>query len=76
MLPESFQKAYPDVLKQNQLKADQREWNRVKDPSEDYENFYSPSKLKLPNIRQLQYPGGLSQKGKVNNFTKAKGGVT
>ena len=30
VLLESYQKAYPDVLKQNQSKAAQREWNRVK----------------------------------------------
>ena len=35
----SYQKAYPDVLKQNQFKAAQREWNRVKDSPEDYEKF-------------------------------------
>ena len=30
VLPESYQKAYPDVLKQNQFKAAQGEWNRVR----------------------------------------------
>ena len=39
VLLKSYQKAYPDVLKQNQFKAAQREWNRVKDSPEDYEKF-------------------------------------
>ena len=39
VLLESYQKAYPDVLKQNQFKAAQREWNRVKNSPEDYEKF-------------------------------------
>ena len=30
VLLESYEKAYPDVLKQNQFKAVQREWNCVK----------------------------------------------
>ena len=33
-------------------------------------------KQKLPNIRQLQYPGGLNRKRKVNKFTQTKGGLT
>ena len=39
VLLESYQKAYPDVLKQNQFKAAQTEWNRVKYSPEDYEKF-------------------------------------
>ena len=39
MLLESYQKAYPDVLKENQLKAAQREWNRVKNSPKNYEKF-------------------------------------
>ena len=39
VLLESNQKAYPDVLKQNQFKAAQRKWNRVKNSPEVYENF-------------------------------------
>ena len=70
VLLEIYQKAYPDVLKQNQFKAAQREWNRVKNSPEDYE------KLLLTQIRQLRYPGGLNQKRKVNNLTQTKGGLT
>ena len=46
-----------------------------KNTPENYEKFllYKP---KLPNIRQLRYPDGLSQKRKVNNFTQTKGGLT
>ena len=36
---ENYQKAYLDVLKQNQFKAAQRKWNRVKNSPEDYEKF-------------------------------------
>ena len=39
VLLEIYQKAYPDVLKQNQFKAAQREWNCVKNSREDYEKF-------------------------------------
>ena len=39
VLLESYQKAYPDILKQNQFKAAQRKWNRVKNLPEDYEKF-------------------------------------
>ena len=39
VLLEIYHKAYPDVLKQNQFKAAQREWNRVKNSPEDYEMF-------------------------------------
>ena len=39
VLLESSQKVYPGVLKQNQFKAAQREWNRVKNSLEDYEKF-------------------------------------
>ena len=39
VLLEIYQKAYPDVLKQNQFKAAQREWNCVKNSPEDYEKF-------------------------------------
>ena len=37
VLLESYQKVYPDILKQNQFKAAQRKWNRVKNLPEDYE---------------------------------------
>ena len=71
VLLESYQKAYPDVLKQNQFKVAQ---------SSSYlgimKSFYSPCIRKLPNISQLRYPGGLNQKRKVNNFTQSKGGLT
>ena len=30
VLLESYEKAYPDVLKENQFKAAQREWNCLK----------------------------------------------
>ena len=36
---ENYQKAYLDVLKQNQFKAAQRKWNCVKNSPEDYEKF-------------------------------------
>ena len=39
VLLESHQKAYPDALKQNQFKAAQKKWNRVKNSPEVYENF-------------------------------------
>ena len=39
-------------------------------------SFYLLYKPKLPNIRQLRYPDGLSQKRIVNNFTQTKGGFT
>ena len=39
VLLESYQKAYPDVLKQNQFKVAQSEWNRVKNLPGDYEKF-------------------------------------
>ena len=39
VLLEIYQKAYPDVLKQNQFKAAQREWNCVKNSPEEYEKF-------------------------------------
>ena len=60
----SYQKAYPDVLKKNQFKAAQRAWNHVKSSPEDYETFLLILKAKAANIRQLQYPGGLNQKGR------------
>ena len=39
VLLESYQKVYPDILKQNQFKAAQRKWNRVKNLPDDYEQF-------------------------------------
>ena len=39
VLLESYQKAYPEVLKQNQFKAAQREWNCVKNVHENHEKF-------------------------------------
>ena len=36
---ENYQKAYLDVLKQNQFKAAQRKWNCVKNSPKDYEKF-------------------------------------
>ena len=39
VLLENYQKAYPDVFKQKQFKAAQREWNRVKNSPDDYEKF-------------------------------------
>ena len=62
VLLESYQKAYPDVLKQNQFKAAQGEWNRVKTDLKIMKSFYSTFKRKLPNIMQLRYPCELSQK--------------
>ena len=75
VLLESSQKVYPGVLKQNQFKAAQREWNRVKTHLRIMKSFYLLCKRMLPNIRQLRYPGGLNQKRKVNNFTQTKGGL-
>ena len=49
ILLESYQKAYPDVLKQNLFKATQREWNRVKNSLK----FLLTLQRRLPNIRQL-----------------------
>ena len=76
VLPESYQKAYPDVLKQNQFKAAQGEWNRVKTDRKIMKSFYSTFKRKLPNIRQLRYPCELNQKRYVNNFMQTNGGLT
>ena len=36
---ENYQKAYLDVLKQNQFKAAQRKWNCVKNSPKDYKKF-------------------------------------
>ena len=55
VLLESYQKACPDVLKQNQFKAAQREWNRAKNSPEDDEKFLltlqvKPAKNKAATI--------------------------
>ena len=48
MLLESYQRAFPDVIKENQFKATQREWNHAKNSPEDYQKFLLTLQAKVP----------------------------
>ena len=66
-LLESYQKAYPDVFKQNKFKVAQREWIRVKNsPDGYYEKFLLTVQAKTakPKAATISWWTQLKKEGK------------
>ena len=71
LLLENYQKAY-NLMSYNKTNSKQLKENEImkKTHLRIIKSFYLSCKRKLPNVRQLQYPGKVNQKWKVNNFTQ------